>query len=423
MSAAIVRAVQLREIRRHDEAIAMLTQALATDPENPGLHQELALNRLEVPDQQKQGLEDIERAIGLDPDNPSHLTIKSHLLCRLNRGKEALEAAMRATALDPEDAYAWSARSMAHCDLEQWAKTEESARQALALDPDQPLASNLLAHSLRLQNRLAESEHESKRRLARDPENAFSFSTAGWSALQRNQPAEAEGHFREALRLEPDLEHARLGLREAYKSRSWIYRIYLRWVFFMQRVGGRHQWMVVIGLYLAYRFGVGVLRQVHPLLAIVLVLAYLLLVFGSWLASGIGNFLLLKDPVARLSLTRAEKCDALAVGGLFFGGLAVAIAGAFPLFPSTIALLGLALMGAAIPAGLVFNNSTPAGRLVFGTITIVIVACATAAQFHPAPAGSDAWFDPTGGNLQTAAIVSVFGATWIGLIPGLRSRD
>jgi hypothetical protein len=350
------------------------------------------------------------------------LTIKAHLFCHLDRPKEALEIAGHATASDPEDAYAWSARAMALCELTRWAEAEQDARQALSLDPDHPTASNLLAHALRLQNRLDESEGESRRRLARDPESAFSFSTAGWSALQRQQPADAEAHFREALRIDPELDHARNGLREAYKARSGIYRLYLRWVFFMQRMGERNQWVIIVGLYVAYRFGIALLKHVHPLLAVPLIVAYLLFVFGSWLADGLGNLLLLKDRVARLSLTRSEKCDALLVGGLFIGGLFIALLGASPLLPMPVAFMGAALMGAAIPASRICSGSTPTGRLVFAGLAILVAGCAIGAQFHPAPEGSDDLFTSAGSGLLTVSLLGVFGTTWVGLIPSLRAR-
>jgi tetratricopeptide (TPR) repeat protein len=67
MSVPLIHARQLREVHRHEEAVAMLTQALASEPENPWLFEELALNRLSLPEQREKGLEDINRAIALDP--------------------------------------------------------------------------------------------------------------------------------------------------------------------------------------------------------------------------------------------------------------------------------------------------------------------------------------------------------------------
>ncbi len=48
-------------------------------------------------------------------------------------------------------------------------------------------------------------------------------------------------------------------------------------------------------------------------------MAYLVFVSGSFLANRLGCFLILKDRLARLSLTRFEKMERLAVGGLLGG--------------------------------------------------------------------------------------------------------
>lgn len=249
--------------------------------------------------------------------------------------------------MDAELPFAWATRSQAFAALSRWKDAEAAARQALELDPDNEFASNLLAHALRVQGRLAESEEVSKQRLARDPENAFSFATSGWAALQRGDPKKAEELFREALRLDPEQEYARDGLRETFKARSFLYRGYLRWCFFMQKHSKANQWAIIIGIYLAYRFGRVMLDQVHPLAAAGLVVLYLFFAFGSWLANGIGNFLLLKDPVARMSLNRREKIDGLVIGGLFVAGLVIALLGVTVL-PLRFAFLGAVVIGAAV---------------------------------------------------------------------------
>ena len=168
MSVPFTRILQLREFRRHEEAIAMIMEALAQQPENPLLYRELALNRIEIKGEEKQALMDINQGIALAPESAMLYVIKSDILCSLRQGKDAMAAAMKAIELDPDEPQAWCSKSISHCELSEWKNAEEAAKVALALDPDNPTASNLLAHALRLQNRLDESEQESRRRLERD---------------------------------------------------------------------------------------------------------------------------------------------------------------------------------------------------------------------------------------------------------------
>jgi tetratricopeptide (TPR) repeat protein len=417
------RARLLRDHRRYDDAIAAIHQYLAADPDSFIAHHDLAVTRLLEGSNKLGALADIDRAVSLSPDHPGAHAMRSTILHALDRDKEALAAADEARRLDPEMAYAWFCRGNALLALRDLPAAEEAARTALELDADLMDASNLLATVLRLQKRFGEAEVEIDRHLERDPENAWTFATAGWTALNRGQRDKAEGLFREALRLDPELEHARLGLREAFKARSPFYRLFLRWVFFLQRHSEKNQWLIIIGIYLAFRFGRALLAAIHPLAAVPLIVAYLLFAFGGWLASGLGHFLLLKDPLARLSLNRQEKLDGLAVGGLFFIGLLLLLLGVTVL-PTGLAFLGGAMMAAAVPASLVFDNPSLKGRIVFGLTALTVVGCGFMVWFHSLGKGPDQpLLEGSGDGYFTVALVAVALTTWIGGIPSLRQES
>jgi len=409
-----------RERNRYDEAIATLHQHLAADPDDFNGHFELALTRLDQGGHSKAGLEDIQRAIALEPDSSLAHAVHSALLKQLDRDAEALGAADRALAIDPEVAFSWFCRGNALLGLHQLAHAEEAARKALSLDPDFSSASNLLSTVLRLQRRFDEAAVEIDRHLARDPENAWTFATSGWTALHRGQRQKAEELFRESLRLNPELEHARLGLRESYKARSFLYRIFLKWSFFLQSYSEKNQWLIIICLYIAYRFGRVALAAIHPLAAVPLIVIYLLFCFGAWLANGLGHFLLLKDPLARLTLSSSEKRDGLFVGSLFFGGMILLVAGV-SFMPIGFAFLGGALMGAAIPGGMVFDNPSKNGRLLFGVITCVIIACGALLCHHLwGKTIEDKLIDGNASPVFTLALILIMATTWIGGIRSLR---
>lgn len=419
MSTSFHRAQQLRDHRRHEEAVALLHSHLAQQPEDPMAFIELALNRLEIPGAKSLALEDARRATGLMPGNSFPLALQSRILTSLDREKDGLPMAESAIALDPEEPYAWNAKTLALCGLSRWKEAEESAKHTLSLDPDDETASNLLAHALRLQQKLDESEEEGRRRLARDPENAFSFANAGWAALQRHQVKEAENFFKESLRLNPTLEYAKEGLKESFRARSAFYRLFLRWAFFMQRFSEKNRTFIIIGLIIGFRILRNIAAAIHPLLVIPVVLVYYIFLFGSWLASGLANFLILRDPVARMSLDRGEKLEGVAVGGLFLGGLLAMIGGVISgMVP--LAIAGVVMMVAAIPATLIFTNPSRPGRLVFGACLLAILGLGAAVVLDQAAHPGQKIGSGESGALMGLAIFIAMGTTWLTMVPALR---
>ncbi len=419
MSADLTRAELLRECGRHEEAVALLVSHLAHFPEDPGVFIELALNRSEISGQLRQALDDAKTASGLMPGEAFPLALQSRILAQLERPKEALPLAESAIGFDPEFGFAWKSKCLALIGLSRWKEAEDCARTALGLDADDEFASNLLAHSLRMQNRLAESEDESKRRLAQNPEDAFSFANAGWSALQRGDVKGAEGHFKEALRIDPEMEHARDGLKQSYRARSAFFRVFLKWSFFMQRFSANHQFAIIIGLIVGFRILRVLAASVHPLLVIPVALAYYLFVFGSWLSDGIANFLLLRDPVARLSLDRGEKIEGATMGMLLVGGLVGLVAGASMGMSPWIVAGGI-LMVSALPASMIFTNPSRIGRVVFSLIALAVLLIGAVMVFDVAVHPGRRILDGAAGSLYGIVLLLGLGSTWLAMIPALR---
>ena len=418
MNPSLTRAQQLREMRRYEEAVALLHAHLAQNPEDPAAFIELAINRMEIDGAKPLALEDARRATGLLPGSAYPLALQSHILSSMDREKEALALADSAISLDPEDPYSWNSRALALCGLHRWNDAEQSARQALALDPDDETASNLLAHSLRLQKKLTESEAESRRRLARDPENAFSFANSGWAALQRGQVKDAENFFKEALRLDPMMSYAKEGLKESFRARSAFYRIFQRWAFFLQQFSQKNRLAIIIALVFGFKIVKALAAAVHPLLVIPVVFLYYVFLFGTWLSNGLANFLILRDPVARMSLDRAEKIEGLAVGFLFLGGLLVFIGGmATEHMPTAVA--GGSMMIAVIPSTLIFTNESIPGRFIFGMCVLAILGLGAHVALSVATHS-----DQKGAMAESAASLSyailiAFGTTWLSMVPSL----
>lgn len=421
MSSDLQRASLLRERGRHEEAVAFLLTHLAQHPEDPWVFIELALNRSEIPGQINQALEDVRTATGLMPAEAFPLSLQSRILTDLDRDKEALSLAESALALDPEFEHAWNSKCLALIGLSRWKDAEQCARTALALDADDETASNLLAHTLRLQNRLDESEEESNRRLARNPDNAFSFASAGWAALQRGDVPGAEAKFKEALRIEPDMEYAREGLKHSYRARSAFFRLFLKWMFFVQRFSENHRTLLIISLVVGFNIMKRVASAIHPLLVVPVVVVYYTFLFGSFLSNGLANFFMLKDPVARLSLDRSEKAEGIAVGILVFGGLLGLIAGfTIPLYP--LAAIGGTMLATALPASMLFTNPSTKGKAVFGLITLASLATGAVMAFDISTHPGREMLGGLAGTCLTIIIVLCAGSTWLSMAPSLREE-
>lgn len=411
----------LRDLGRHEEAVANLHRHLAHHPDDSMGHIELAINRMNMEGQLTNALEDAKRATGLMPGEAFPLALQSRILSRLDREKEALPMAESAIALDPEFDYAWSSKGIALIGLSRWKEAEESLRQALEIDPDSETASNLLSHALRMQNRLSESEDESRRRLARDPENAFSFANSGWAALQRGQIKEAEGLFKESLRLDPNMEYAREGLKQSYRARSAFFRLFLKWAFFMQRFSEGNRLAIAIGMIVGFKVLRHLFASVNPVLVIPLAIAYYLFLFGTWLASGLANFFLLSDANARLSLDKGEKAEGVVVGTFFIGGLLLLITG-LALTQYGISVIGGGLMIAAIPFSMVFTNPSGKGRLVFGALGTLILLMTLLMSVDVFANPARELLDGSAGALFSVIVLSAVACTWLGAVPSLRRK-
>lgn len=408
----------LQDQGRLEEAEACFYSVLAREPDNDFVYGRLALCQMSQPGKKRRALDTIAEAIRLRADEPFYFSVKAIVLGELHRGKEALEAAETAVRLNPEDTFALSAKANAYCAMDRWAEAEEWSRHALALDGDNAMAANILAHTLRMQGKRQLNAEAVERLLAADPEDSFAHVNAGWTALQAKDQPRAEQHFREALRLDPESDMAREGLLESFRARSWFYRAYLSYCFFMQRYTEGKQWMIFLGAFAVYQVSRKYLESLNPVYSGVLVAVWLGLVLWVWLAPGIGNFLILLDRSARLALKPAERHQGIAVGGVFIAGALATIAGLVSgYYP--ILLAGVGMLATTIPASLTFGNASSRGRLVFGSITVLLYIAAGIMivlewMHHPAP------MHPLSRALGTFALVATVACTWLGNIRSLR---
>jgi len=351
---------------RYQEAAAVFRELLSQNSDDDIALNSLASCYINIEEKKKQALEIIDQAIGIDPEDPDHYILKSMILGRLGFPKKALKETETAIQLDPDNPNAFGIKALACSHLRYWKECEENCRRALALDPDYSLASNLLAEALQYQNKTSENEAQIEALLAKDPMNPFTHTNAGWAALQKGDRKAAESSFLEALRIDPEFEYAREGLIEAYKSRSFFYRIFLKYTFFMNRFSNGSQIALIIGFLVISRVARQIFTGSMAPIGYLVTLLYIFFVFWSWLADGVGCFMLLTDRVARNALNRVERWKAILIGANAFFGLLILVIG-FLTGQIYLVYSGMVLMASAIPFSCVFDNDNKFGKYFYGT--------------------------------------------------------
>jgi Flp pilus assembly protein TadD len=415
-STHVQRGLHLKRVRRYREAEAAFKDALSGDPENDFVLYHLTLAVWQQDGREREALDIIQQAIRIAPGDSNHHALKALIVANVHNPDFALGAANEAIRLDPTSSFAWYARAQIHLNLRKLPAAEADARKSLELDPDYDPAAGVLSHSLRLQGRVAENAEQIAGMLSRDPEDDDNHTAAGWNALQARRYAEAETHFREALRLNPENEFAREGLIEAFRSRSRIYRIYLRWTLWMQGRTAKMQLLIILGLYVMVRFARTIFTGPAAPVAGLIVVLYFIFVLWMHLARGFGNFVLLCDRAARIALRRAEKWDACVTGGCVTGAVIIGALGAV-CSSTLLMLIAGTLLFASLPFAHTFVNKAPAGRILFGAAGLFVLGVGTALILD-AEIGLGFTKATISGLISGAILTSVL-STWLSNVPAL----
>ncbi|MEM1060066.1 MAG: tetratricopeptide repeat protein [Verrucomicrobiota bacterium] len=363
-----LRTFLLIERRRFREALGLVEEGLADAPGDAWLHYQRALCFLGL-EEPGPAREAVEAALGLEPNEAQFHSLRANILLGLNKKKEALAAAEETVRLAPDSADAHATLAGALCSLSRWERAEAAARRALELEPENAQAGTLLSHTLRLQGKSALNTEQIAGMLARDPEDSDTHAAAGWQHLQDGRREEAERHFLEALRLSPEDRFAREGLLNSFRARSPLYRVWLRYAFWMSRLSEGTQLALIFGAYFVANFIGGPIFWV-----------YIFWVLSSHLAPGVGNFIVLADSRARQALRRREVYDGLAVGGLFMLAIALAVA-CYALHSEYLYRLAIAAGVLALPASHVFLNRRPLWTILFSVAAGLALVCFLAFAF------------------------------------------
>jgi tetratricopeptide (TPR) repeat protein len=311
----LLRGQMLRQAGRYQDACKFLREAIQADPEQPEAYLELALSESGLPGRERESLRTIDRGVSLDPQSARMLGYKAYILSQAKKYKEALAVGNRALAMDPGSYIALLALANTETKLSRWPRAEALARRMLENFPGDTSALNLLAQAVRRQDRLPESREIVTQILATVPNDAFGQTNAGYQALRANDHRRANVHFLHALRAEPDLDSARLGLLQSLRERIWIYRANVRILRFCGETKKREV-LVKLAIILLTALTAGIF------------LGFLILYFALALTlKPMSDLFLLLEPTGRHALTRRQKGWAFCTGLLailVLGLLAVA---------------------------------------------------------------------------------------------------
>jgi hypothetical protein len=238
---------------------------------------------------------------------------------------------------------------------------------------------NVHALVLRQLGRTRETEAFAAESLARSPENPFMHAAQGWNLLEHGETRRAAEHFREALRLDPDLEYARLGLLEAMKSRFAPYRWIVLYSLWTSRMTTGQNVAFMVGLVLAMKF-IGKLGAQSPAMAMIalpLIGLYLVFVYITWTAGPLSNVLLQLHPLGRHALTSEERWASTFAGIAL--GLAITALLAMPLLGLSLSLTAAGVLATAvIPISATYalegGRRIAMGAFCIALVTIGIVA-------------------------------------------------
>ncbi len=235
MGRHLQRAQVLFDQRRYDLAESELRNALAVNPNGVVEHAMLAicLARLEL---FEPALEEAREAIRLAPDYDYAYYALSRVFQAQDRWEEAQEAIREALRLNLTSPDRFAELAFICYKRRAYREALQATKDGLALDPGHVICLNYRAMALSSLGRVKEALAVLDQALARNPEHAYTQANRGarlldragvtwsrdplWTLFGTAASRRALDHFREALRIDPELTWAQLGLERILLARA-----------------------------------------------------------------------------------------------------------------------------------------------------------------------------------------------------------
>ena len=343
--------------KRFDLAQNQLQQLLTQNADDAYLYYLLSSIKYELNLYDQAG-DLINSAISLEPDWAFFYYFKACINLASENYTDVENLLNIAIGLDPENSDFKAKLSQFKLLKKEYEIALDIANQALELNPENLLALNTRSTSLLKLNRKEESFATIEGALREDPENTYTHANYGWGLLENGNHQKALIHFRESLRYNPDNSHAQSGMIEALKASNIVYRGYLKYVFFMDKLSEKGQWVFIIGFYVGSKI-LRILSDKYPnlepfIMPITIMLA--IFAFSTWVITPISNLLFRLNPYGKFLLDRNEKISSSFIGI----SLLISILG--------FAIFGITQINGFLPIGIFgFMMMVPFGNLFLTT--------------------------------------------------------
>lgn len=308
----------------------------------------------------------IENAIGLSPDSPHLYYTRARIGVQQNDYDGAEDDLRQAIELDPADADYFAFRAHIKLSRKKYDEALQLANQALELDAENLLGLNTRSTALLKLNEKAESFFTIEKALREDPNNAYTHANYGWGLLEKGDHKKALQHFKESLKSDPGFEYAQAGMIEALKAANPLYRMFLKYAFWMSNLTARYQWGVIIGFYFVTRALRAIAKADETLQMFLtpVIIILTIFAFSTWIINPVSNLFLRFNTYGKYLLSKEQKMSSNFVAGSFL----VLIAGLVLYFVMSdekflmIAGFGFAMM---VPFGVMFSPSRYGRALVY----------------------------------------------------------
>lgn len=376
---AFQRVELLLQQERYEDAEGILQDLLKNDPDDAVVLSFLAEVKLQA-DDYLTAHHFIDQSLAITPNNPALHHLKARILIQENRFKEAIDFIEEAIQLDPEDADYHALKALILLQQKKFQESLDAADQALELDAENLLALNMRTTALQKLDRKEDAFITIEGALKEDPNNSYTHSNYGWNLLEAGDHKKALEHFRQALQNDPGNVYAQQGMVEAIKAANQLYRLFLKYSFFMTNLTSKYQWGVIIGFYLGVRLLRGLAESneaLRPYL-IPLIILLTLVAFSTWIITPVSNLLFRLHPYGKYMLDKQEIKSANLVGLSLL--LAVVGFGGY-LFTSQAAWVVLGFLGftLTVPLGNMYASSKnklvlqwyPAAMAAIGALAVI----------------------------------------------------
>lgn len=392
-SVLLERAQLLLEQARYKDAETYIRRALEQDPDNDYILS--LLGRCYINSRRyDEGIEVVQQAIAVDPNNSFCFYLLGFAHYQKNNLPASKTNLQKAIQLNPYAAEYFGLLAHVLTEDKKFEAALDKANEGLALDADNITCLNARSVALNKLKRTEDAFETMSTALAQDPDNEVTHNVVGWNLLERGQHREATSHFMEALRLHPDYGNAKVGLKEALKSRIILYKWLLQYSFWINNQGRNMRVALPIIFYVVFRVLVGLSRNngSETNLTWVLVAFYTFFVVISWTIGPIANLVLLFHPLGKHALTVKEKWSALTAVPAMLLGIVVMLLSQFTDmakgsgFNDGLFFAGMICLSLALPLGQIGypirlrkenrKEWFPIGLVGFGLLTLFVFAVA-----------------------------------------------